>query len=55
MAFQNSAGCSAEKEEEVGKMKGEQEKAEEEERGEGRRDLGKGAQDLAYLFGKKEG
>lgn len=56
MAFQNSAGCSAGKEEEeVGKGRGEQKKAEEEECGEGKRDLGKGAQDFACLCGKKEG
>lgn len=34
-------------------MKGEQEKAEE--GGEGRRDLGKGAQDFTCLCGKREG
>lgn len=54
MAVQNSAGSSAGKEKEVGKVQGWQEKAEEGEGGEGRRDLRKGAQDFASMGRRRD-
>lgn len=55
MGFQNSTGFSAGKEQEVGKVKGDQERAEEEEDEDGRRDLGTGVlTNFTGLYGRKD-